>query len=66
MQAKIRKVSPKTIEVERSVSISISGIRTNDEADELKDLLKKELPKIVAKTGGQLTIEESEKKSNDD
>lgn len=68
MKLKIRKHEPQSMDIPRYVSINISDIPTNDMAQEIKEKLTKELPKIVAKCGGQLTIEESEKgkKESDD
>ena len=60
MKAKIRGSSePKVIDVGRYVSITISDVPTATMVSELTAELKKQIPKIVAKMGGQLTIEET-------
>jgi hypothetical protein len=66
MKARIKGSSePKTIDVGRYVSITISDVPTATMCRDLVDELNKQIPKIVAKVGGQLTIEETSEKDED-
>ncbi|MDG6923434.1 MAG: hypothetical protein JRN67_09105 [Nitrososphaerota archaeon] len=70
MELKITKRKGHTVDVEPGVSLSITGIESEEMREEVAELLGKEIPRIVErKLGEQLTLEQStigKKKREDD
>ena len=53
MELRVNRRLPRTVRTGRSVSLSISDIDTDDEATQIVEVLKKQVPILVNKVTGQ-------------